>query len=56
MIVYFEKTKTTFKLEWKNNMLFKHWLYSRVYENNVKMLYFSLTFFGLSVTIQKTKR
>ena len=56
MFIYFEKTKTTFHLEWKNDMLFKHWLWSTVYENNDKMLYFGLTFFGLSVTIQKKSK
>lgn len=33
-----------------------HRVLSWVYENNEKLFYFGLTIFGLSVTIQKTKK
>lgn len=38
------------------SILNKYWVFSVLYINDEKILYFGLTFFGVSVTIQKKKK
>lgn len=55
MIIIWQKPEIILSWMSTKKLMLRHWIFSVLY-NNEKMLYFSLTFFGLSVTIQKKKR
>jgi hypothetical protein len=55
MMLFQFKNKTEVIFSYMSNS-FKDWLFSRLYTNDGRMLYLSLTLFGLSVTIQKKKK
>lgn len=56
MIIIWQKPEIILSWMPTKKLMLRHWIFSVLYNNDEKMLYFSLTFFGLSVTIQKKKR